>query len=53
MEPLTSLSDDDKSVIRAIYTPKQLRSLEVIRTVYQLFEDKYRPFAKKKIIVVQ
>jgi len=44
MEPLTSLSDDDKSVIRAIYSAKQLRSLEVIRTIYQLFEDKYRPF---------
>ena len=41
-EPLLGLSSEERGLIRSIYSPKQLRSLEVIRTIYNLFDEKYR-----------
>ena len=47
-EPLKGLSDEEKSLVRSIYSPKQLRSLEVIRTIYNLFDEKYRDWTISK-----
>ena len=41
-DPLKKLTEEEQGLVRSIYSAKQLRSLEVIRTIYNLFDEKYR-----------
>ena len=47
-EPLKNLTEQELALVRGIYSPKQLRSLEVIRTIYNLFDEKYRDWTISK-----
>ena len=47
-DPLKKLTEEEQGLVRGIYSPKQLRSLEVIRTIYNLFDEKYRDWTKSK-----
>ena len=47
-DPLKKLTEEEQGLVRGIYSPKQLRSLEVTRTIYNLFDEKYRDWTISK-----
>ncbi len=39
---------DDIQIVQALYTPEQLKNLEVTKTIFNMFDRLYRPFDNKK-----
>ena len=45
LDPLSRLKPEQKSQVSSIYSAEQLRTLDVIRTIYKMFDDYYVPFS--------
>ena len=46
--PLEGFTDEEKNLVRSIYKPKQLRSLETIKAIYEIFDEEYKNWAQGK-----
>ena len=44
LDPLSRLEPEQKSQVSSIYSAEQLRTLDVIRTIYKMFDDYYNSF---------
>ena len=44
LDPLSRLEPEQKSQVSSIYSAEQLRTLDVIKTIYELFDSQYNSF---------